>query len=386
MPIIKSKYFKEENEELIARIEKKEVAFNELQIETQGLIMKTCDNFRELLSHEQVEFINDISKLKEPPDSIETILKDFNPLNVLPDEVLKNEIGRYIKDKKDLDSFVRTGSRAHGLFQPERLAPWSAKLLEYIVTGKQDEAEQLLIKTKEALPKLLEQETKVTDYSGRTFKCTAYEYAYWAKDTHMCRMLERYMDKDTKAAMLERCAAIEANGLKYTQNGTEQCSKHFDLTPLKKALQDYVDGYDNWKRTNSWDAIKAAWMQVGMAQRDLPVHVINEYCRPDRSFDPKPAFNEDELPRIVTFLNYRTGDVELLFPLVVSGSSGLGVDFAIARGWRDVAVLAPGGGLTVAASWVDLAAVSHLDEVRTDDLTQSRKDLESIGPGHALGK
>ena len=105
-----------------------------------------------------------------------------------------------------------------------------------------------------------------------------------------------------------------------------------DLEPLISALQRYVDGYDNWARTQNWDAMKAAWMEVGLAQRDIPVHVLNEYCHPDRSFNPRPEFNEERLPRNIRFYNFNTGVEGPLFPLVISDSSGLGVDFALIRG------------------------------------------------------
>ncbi len=100
--------------------------------------------------------------------------------------------------------------------------------------------------------------------------------------THMCRMLENQMDADTKTSMLKRCEAIEKEGVTYKQHGVEiKGSNHFDFTPLKTALTNYVQGYNNWLKTGNWTAIKAAWMAVGLAQRDLPVHVINEYCRRD---------------------------------------------------------------------------------------------------------
>jgi hypothetical protein len=149
----------------------------------------------------------------------------------------------------------------------------------------------------------------VTDYSDRKFHCTAYEYAYWAKDTHMCRMLEQNMDEQTKEKMRIRCEAIERNGLKYTQNDKECCTTHFNLTPLKTALQEFIVVYNNWPNTGNLDARKAiwtaAWMKVGLAQRDVPVHVI--YCRPERSFAPKPNFNEDKLQPVVTFFNVSIG-------------------------------------------------------------------------------
>ena len=250
-----------------------------------------------------------------------------------------------------------------------------------VAKGQQDEAQRQI----EANPALLLTTGRFTDYSGRTFNCTAYEYAYWAKDTHMCRMLERHMDENTKASMLEKVIAIDSDGLTYEQYGQAEHSKHFDMTPLITALQNYVNGYDAWDAAND-DAMKAAWMLVGMAQRDLPVHVINEYCRPDRSFDrlSESTFNEDNLPRILTYYNFNTNSTVPLFPLVVSGSSGLGVDVALLRG----ACARCRGAGGAAARWPrarDLAAVSRLDEVRTADLTQSRTNLGLIEPEHDHG-
>ena len=120
------------------------------------------------------------------------------------------------------------------------------------------------------------------------------------------------------------------------------------------------------------------------AQRDVPAHIANEYCRDDRSFDPRPEFNEDTLPRVLTCYSYVT-PVKSWFPLT-SSSSGLGFDFGLFRG-----VLMMGAGCVVGArAWgrlagFDLAAVSHLDEVRTADLTQSRENLTLIGREPGLG-
>ncbi len=263
--------------------------------------------------------------------------------------------------------------------------------LHAVAKGKQDDAEKLLTEnhktgtgtgtgteTKaEAKTGLLLKSGTLTDYSGRTFNCTAYEYAYWAKDTHMCRMLEAHMDNETKANMLRRIDLIEKEGLPWQQHGQNHKTPHFDMKPLIDALQAYVDGYPQWNRDSNYNAMTAAWMKVGLAQRDLPVHVVNEYCRPDRSFYLLPAFNEDKLPRELMFNNWNSRRDEPLFPLVISATSGLGVDFSL---WR--------GGAGAAQGWVgacrgldtqarDLAAVSRLDEVRTTDLTQSREILSA---------
>ena len=271
-------------------------------------------------------------------------------LTDLPQDIT-DTIGQHLTENAK-STLAAVSKTTRGLFQPHRLQMMANKLLLQVMHGEQDKAAK--IKTLKICPELLTMKTRATDYSGRTFNCTAYEYAYWAKDTHMCRMLEACMDEPTKAAMLKRIETIERDGLTYEQQGSVKNSKHFDLMlnqdtkgPLLQALQDYVDGYDAWSGANDYHAMHAAWMKVGLAQRDVPVHVINEYCRPDRSFSPRPAFNvnEGELPRATTYYNYNSGSTVSLFPLAGTASSGLGVDFALfggvavggpvgQRGWR----------------------------------------------------
>jgi hypothetical protein len=271
--------------------------------------------------------------------------------------------------------------------------------------------------------------------------CAAYEYAYWAKDKHMCRMLESHMNDETKAFMLEKVKEMEHSGLAYQQHGQSYKNSHYDmsfvlknLSPdeflqlqtivgqkgakiqdatkdnyqqiaftateyegLKKALKQhapnrfseklkfdfhslitaldtYVTNYDKWDRLQQAEA----WMKVGIAQRDVPAHVAHEYCRTDRSFDPLPSFNEKNLPRVLTFDDYTGTADKSWFPLS-SSSSGLGFDFALIRG--------PGPGPSLrwpppppptarrSGPVIDLAAIRHLDEVRTVDLTQSCENL-----------
>jgi hypothetical protein len=264
--------------------------------------------------------------------------------------------------------------RAHPTFQARHF-------LQDVAKGRQEEAETLLTATPANTQTLLRTPGIFTDYSGRTFNCTAYEYAYWAKDTHMCRMLEPHMDEETKAFMLTRIEANDATGLIFQQNGEEQQSAHFDLTALKTALQAYVDGYDAWDDASNWAAMEAAWLVVGKAQRNVPAHIAQEYCREDRSFSPTPQFNEATLPRVLTFYNFNTGASDSWFPLL-SSNSGLGFDFGIIQApgvgswWeRDGARLpaAPRGPRRGGA--LDLAAITRLDEVRTVDLTLSRDHL-----------
>jgi hypothetical protein len=137
-----------------------------------------------------------------------------------------------------------------------------------------------------------------------------------------------------------------------------------------------VTNYDTWDDHQQAEA----WMKVGKAQRDVPAHIAHEYCRPDRFFNPLYSFNEENLPRVLTFDNYTGTSDKSWFPLS-SSSSGLGFDFALMRsgccgGAGAHRVAAAGGCAWVwRGGGVDLAAVRHLDEVRIADLTLSRENL-----------
>jgi hypothetical protein len=330
------------------------------------------------------------------------------------------------------------------------------ELLDDVAKGKQDKAHTIL-ESSEDKQALLRTPGKFTDYSGRTFHCTAYEYAYWAKDTHMQRMLERHMDDETQAFFLRQINKIERFGLPYQQHGVSYQNAHYDMSfilknlstdefqqlktivgqrsskiqqatahsyqnisftateyeALKKileqhktkdnasifdtspakaisenlrfdfhslitALDTYVTNYDQWDYHQQLEA----WMKVGKAQRDVPAHVAHEYCRPDRSFKPLfnplplplPSFNEENLPRVLTFDNYTGTADKSWFPLS-SSSSGLGFDFTLIRGSASSAM---GDGVARSlGNWPsdDLAAVHYLDEVRIVDLMQSRENL-----------
>lgn len=308
-----------------------------------------------------------------------------NYFDRLPEAIISNAIASYLNpaDKLNLALSYKENLR---IFKPElRLSNY----LHFVARGQQDEAERLLnmrVKQDDSYPNLQLVKEICTDYSGRTFECTAYEYAYWAKDVHMCRMLEAHMDDYTRSEMLKRCEAIENNGLRYSQSvrqadGThrteQRCTSHFDFTPLKTALEAFVEGFVNW----NWEERWAAWMRVGVAQRDLPVHVINEYCRPDRSFEPltESTFKEDKLPRVVTYYSFHTGRPDVsLYPLNNTASAGLGVNFALIR------LVEHGGG----AGWnvdghrlakcaqLDFEAIIRLDEVRTAGVKLSLETLK----------
>ena len=124
---------------------------------------------------------------------------------------------------------------------------------------------------------------RVIDLSGRIFEgITGFQYATWALDRHMWTMLLKYMSSEQAASQLrEEGSWVKTHGIHAGMPGGP-------LDKLCKAYESYAgSGYsaEHWQK------------QIGGAQLLVPAHVVNEYCRPDRSFYPCPKFDELILPR-----------------------------------------------------------------------------------------
>ncbi len=210
-----------------------------------------------------------------------------------PTDLLVHTLGEFL-DTSDMAQLAATNKFYNTLFQPRLRV---TQLLVHVVRGQQDEADALL----KNHPQLLLERGDVTDCSGRLFKkISAYEYAYWALDTYMCRMLEKHImalepssREKTKAIMLERIDKIEKDKLSYRQAGITKSSRHFSFEPCKNTLEEYstLDQFD----METDDRKVGLWRQLGTEQLDFPVHVANEYCHSVRSFSPTPDFNDSTL-------------------------------------------------------------------------------------------
>ena len=318
----------------------------------------------------------------------------YEQINTYKDQTLKKQLLAPLKQER-----------------PDFKPPINAKqFLQHIAYGEQDEAEILLQKDPELAQELLKAHNiPFTDYSGRTFTCTAYEYAWWAKDAHMLKMLEKYIkqDEETRQFILERVKVIEElitppsssgffgpakpRGLLYTTQNSEgqtieHCEAHFDLSPLMEALRTYISAYNiSPKETDAdWEALYKSWIEVGLPQREVPAHIAQEYCHPNRSFDDvsqnKSLLNASEpsnLKRQLTFYNYKTSAYDSWFTRGTDSSdSSLGSSFAILRGRGHEATAASCANAGGASAWpIDLLAIEAIDEVRTGDLKESLDNL-----------
>jgi hypothetical protein len=202
------------------------------------------------------------------------------------------------------------------------LKPNLAAFLNFVAEGEQDKAEAML----KANRRLALQSGTVTDLSGRTFKhITGFQYALWAMDWHMWKMLLNYMPREEAALQLQ---ALEENGTEY--------GKQFDLNQLIDALR-RCKLECSCPETQPLRSSTLLCQQVGGAQLLLPAHVINEYCHPDRSFSPIPDFTLGHLPRVRTVLDsmfLERQDQNDWFSAVYKGGK-LGTSFAYSRSiWR----------------------------------------------------
>ncbi len=104
---------------------------------------------------------------------------------------------------------------------------------------------------------------------------------------------------------------------------------HFNLNPLKIALDTYVQNINTWTELqciNHWCLV------VGKAQYRLPAHVVREWCHPWRARKPQiPTYKEKFLPESQIFHNFLTNRNESWWP-ASDAPIKLGVDFAVSLG------------------------------------------------------
>lgn len=157
------------------------------------------------------------------------------------------------------------------------------RLLQYIVEGNEIKAEKLIA----ANPDILLKAGSVVDLSGRVFKkITAFQYALWAWDWHMRRMIKKYLPP----------AEQQYQFGEWINNGTEH-GQFFCLEPLIEMLEQY-NNLIRYHKDDKLGEIKDLWCRIGKTQLTLPVHILNEYCRKDILLcDPQRTFVEKHLPR-----------------------------------------------------------------------------------------
>lgn len=182
--------------------------------------------------------------------------------------------------------------------------------------------------------------------------------------------------KNKKHQALEHLEELENEG---TEHGA-----HYDFNELINAIKKFE------RETGYHEKQKLFLQGVGDAQRKVPVHVANEYCRRDIDYFPR-EFDEKTLPRVLEFpkrklstrttpsrgrltrikIEYEKNDASW-FPL--SPSSGLGFEFAMCRGKFDRAYAL----YEIPVSYItseDIKAITKLRDMRIMELHEIKKQL-----------
>jgi hypothetical protein len=327
------------------------------------------------------------------------ILKKYVTSNLatLPKELIK-ELGTHF-NQEDIKKLAKTSMGMNSLFS--NIFP---KFLECVAYGKQEEAEQLLKSVlhgrDDKIQNVLLYRGKLTDYSGRTFECSAYEYAYWAKDTHMCRMLQGYMNEETKAKVAIYIDSMCHKGLSYHQNGEHHQSTHFDFTPFVESLagmselcKDVIVAFRNLphaeiNRVSAHFEEKAGLLFKSFmkAQMDFPAHVIQEYCHPKRAFSPCPRFDESHFPRSSLYSDTMYNEIADWFPRPELDFENLSRSML----FRGSDAFANNCMKNKNEPWVtceeDLSAITCLNTVRTEELKDLREGLNPALASSSISK
>ena len=281
----------------------------------------------------------------------------------LPTDLIKHVIFRQLELKETI-KVAHASKQLNSLFKevkaPLNTAHQLRKLLQHVAFGEQEEAEAML----KVHPELLLKKANVTDYSGRTFKnITAFQYALWALDRHMWKMIREYLPNDAAREQLEE---HESKDTEYTK----EHGVHYNFNELIDALNAYIDNYNHWTPDQSehqWSKI------IGSAQRKAPAHIAHEYCREDRGFDPTPDFKESKLPRTVALCLgpawFPIKNIKVIF------------NTGIYRAWWNKAGRTSGSPISTTRedAECDKDAMVALKQARMEELCELRRELLMLG-------
>lgn len=136
--------------------------------------------------------------------------------------------------------------------------------LQHVVCGEYDQVEAMI----QSNQHLLLYKGQVTDLSKRTFEqITGFQYAVWALDWRMWRMMLKYLPKAEAA-------------LQYEELGT-QGTEHGAQVNWQQLIDAYNESSSESTGGRSSVFRQANVQSIARAQRLLPVHVMREYAEPN---------------------------------------------------------------------------------------------------------
>lgn len=308
--------------------------------------------------------------------------------NKLPDDALRHIASFLILPRQAM--MPTMSKESHKLYQEDLLFAKFMYLIAIEGEDNQNKAENMLKRYPKLISRFISSQRDLTDAAGRHFTqpMSAYEYAFWAGDTRMCRMMEKYMTEEIKANVLKQCKNIEARGVGFTLNGelTEN-SKHFDFQPIIEAYRAYIAAamplVNNWHDEEAWASMDKFWLKIGKELAKVPIHVAQEYCS-TQSFAPLEEYIKTlknlDIKRTVVFYNCLSDKNEFWFHSRRINPN-LGISFSIHK-WSFLSgMVCRAGLLACMAGQADLRAVSALCQERViKDIKQTFDNLKPMEP------
>ena len=171
---------------------------------------------------------------------------------------------------------------------------------------------------------------------------------------------------------------LERHGIHYERNGVHYQDVR-DGVALINAYRKYIRIYDAHQDGTPWNNVEQAWIEVvGLAQRVLPIHILQRFCEENKSFYPLRTVHDLRVApfgRTLQIHNWVTNRRECLLPL--HANAGIGFSFSMYRGCelRGAVGGAGASGYRLRALG-DLAAVRRIEEVGKANVAEFIRELD----------
>jgi hypothetical protein len=166
---------------------------------------------------------------------------------------------------------------------------------------------------------------------------------------------------------------LATKGIHFILDGHKYCESAYNPLPLFAAYQSFIDNYDARAAAEQYDEMEKPWCtEIGVQQRLMPVHIMQEMCSVKGSSTRTLDFLHQNT--VTSYYNNTPmGTTGPVFPLMESKTQELGLHFALAK--TDKGAVGSGSwwwrglrGVEDFSPTKDLAALKTLVNIRTAEL------------------
>ena len=172
---------------------------------------------------------------------------------------------------------------------------------------------------------------------------------------------------------------LERHGIHYERNGVHYQDIR-DGVALINAYRKYIRIDHAHQDETPWDDVNHAWIDVvGLAQRVLPVHILQRFCEKNKPFYPLRTVDDlmgTPFRRALQIHDYAINGHDDLLPL--HANAGIGFSFAIYKAGKSGRrrTFERAAELLGLLPWRDLQAVLRIKEVGIANVAEFMRELE----------